>query len=566
MFESVKQFSDYLNKLSADKKARHKYYDKTVTHAEDMEVHVDGAKPTKLLDIARPNEEKRIKDYRLSVWQPVTQSSSSRVINTVNRIFNPQLHKIEFPDPPTQMGDETLEKYLTTDYPYYVSLMNFIQETFMPKMYGDPNSFLVIEPIKYDIEDSEMFAPMPNIYESEYVMDFKDEEYLTLSDSKTWAKVITSTDIYKFKKNKGEWKQESEYNHNFGYIIGFRLGGIVKGDKYPYYFESFISGVLPHWNKVVNLTSDIDAGYINHLYLERWEYEADCEATNCMSGIVEVENPDGSKAKVNCRTCNGTGKVSRSPYGVHTIRRDALNPLAPMPTPPAGYIDKPTDIIELVEKKIKREEELGFSAINMDILNRVGEDQSGVAKTIDRQDLDSFLQRIANHVFGFVIPEIIYITANWRYGTLLNGNIIDILPSIDMPKDFSVLSLNFLTDEYKAASTASVSPTYIKGLEMEINNAKNRNNEKLRLKNNSIIKLNPFPKKTLDELLTIRTLYPNLSWKVYMSIAVDELVTKAIEVNQDFVYLDLDEQRLLIEALAKQESAQQQGRTIPLPE
>jgi hypothetical protein len=30
--------------------------------------------------------------------------------------------------------------------------------------------------------------------------------------------------------------------------------------------------------------------------------------------------------------------------------------------------------------------------------------------------------------------------------------------------------------------------------------------------------------------------------------------------------LDLDEQRLLIETLAKQESAQQQGRTIPLPE
>jgi hypothetical protein len=323
---------------------------------------------------------------------------------------------------------------------------------------------------------------------------------------------------------------------------------------------------LPHWNKVVNLTSDIDAGYINHLYLERWEFEADCDAPNCMGGIVEVENPDGSKAQVNCRTCNGTGKVSRSPYGVHTIRRDALNPTAPMPTPPAGYIDKPTGIIELVERKIKREEELGFSAINMDILNRVGEDQSGVAKTIDRQDLDSFLQRIANHVFGFVIPEIIYITANWRYGTLLNGNIIDILPSIDMPKDFSILSLNFLTEEYKAASTASVSPTYIKGLEMEINNAKNRNNEKLRLKNNSIIKLNPFPKKTLDELLTIRTLYPNLSWKVYMSIAIDELVTKAIEVNDDFVYLDLDEQRLLIEALAKQESAQQQGRTIPLPE
>jgi len=290
-----------------------------------------------------------------------------------------------------------------------------------------------------------------------------------------------------------------------------------------------------------------------------------------MGGIVEVENPDGSKAKVNCRTCNGTGKVSRSPYGVHTIRRDALNPTAPMPTPPAGYIDKPTDIIELVEKKIKREEELGFSAINMDILNRVGEDQSGVAKTIDRQDLDSFLQRIANHVFGFVIPEIIYITANWRYGTLLNGNIIDILPSIDMPKDFSVFSLNFLTKEYKDAASSSnsnsyVSATYLKGLEMEINNAKNRNNEKLRLKNNSIIKLNPFPKKTLDELLTIRTLYPNLSWKVYMSIAIDELVTKAIEVNDDFVYLDLDEQRMLIETIAKQESAQQQGRTIPLPE
>ena len=147
----------------------------------------------------------------------------------------------------------------------------------------------------------------------------------------------------------------------------------------------------------------------------------------------------------------------------------------------------------------------------------------------------------------------------------MNSQIEDILPQIDAPKDFSVFSLDFLTDEYKAAAAANVSPTYIKGLEMEINNTKNRNNEFLRLKNNSIIKLNPFPKKSLDELLTIRTIYPNLSWKVWMAISIDDLVTKAIEGDELFLQLPLDQQRLEIEKIAKEESKIEAAQVLPMP-
>jgi hypothetical protein len=141
--------AEYLDAIR-EGKHRHKYYQKTVDHARDMGVHVEGETPKHLLEINRPNEQEEIKQYRLDTYEPVTQSLSEKVVNTVNKIFNPRLWSVEYPE---QQGNDTLAQYLTEDYPFYRSIINFITETYTVKDFSDPNGAIVVLPQNFDIPD-----------------------------------------------------------------------------------------------------------------------------------------------------------------------------------------------------------------------------------------------------------------------------------------------------------------------------------------------------------------------------------------------------------------------------
>ena len=274
-------------------------------------------------------------------------------------------------------------------------------------------------------------------------------------------------------------------------------------------------GVLPHWNEVVSLNSDLQAGYMLHMYLEKWQFETECDNTDCEGGFVKTEIKDGKSLQVvdlKCTTCSGSGKVSQNPFGIHTVNRDAISSEI-NPIPPAGYIDKPIEIITKVEERIKAEEDRGLASINMEIVQNVGDDQSGVAKAIDREDLHAFLSRYCRHVFEYAIPETIFRIAMWRYG-VTTSDINSILPEINKPNELNVLNLNQLATEYKEASKSNVSAGYLMHLESEIVNRKFANNEDARLMNQAIIRLDPFPGKSIDDLLSM-TAMGEKSWVIY---------------------------------------------------
>ena len=186
----------------------------------------------------------------------------------------------------------------------------------------------------------------------------------------------------------------------------------------------------------------------------------------------------------------------------------------------------------------------------MEIIQMVGEDQSGVAKTVDREDLNAFLSRYSRHVYEYVLPNLIFNIAAWRYKEV--ADISSIMPEINQPKDFNVLSLGQLTSEYKEASNSNVSDNYMQHLEREIVQSKFANNDLMRLKNEALINLNPYVGKSIDDLLTLQNL-GEPEWKIYKAINLSELINKAIEDNDGFLDLSLKEQREIIDALSKEE-------------
>lgn len=556
----TKEFNEYIYGI-VNGEIRHEYYDKTVEHHEAMEVHVEGKSPDKLLEINRPNEPAEVKEYRLKVYKPVTKSLSDKVVNTFARILNPRLYRIEFKDPPPQVREgEDIHEYLTEDYPFYLSLMQYIGEVGLKKMFSDPNGVLVIWPTNLEeVQPNDYVTPIPFYYESCKVADFHEDKYYTFVEGDT----VTIIDqlfkrVYSVEKQNNEFKITlvEEYQHNIGTPPCFRIGGIVKGSQLPFWYQSFISGVLPHWDKVVTMTSDLDGSIVNHLYPERWEYQVECDNNECRGGYIEKKIDHGINkgeiTKYTCQRCSGTGRItSRSPFGALTINREGLEGDLP-PTPPADYITKDIEPIRELKLTISEEEQKGFSAINMEILNKVGENQSGIAKTIDRQDLDSTLLRVSNHLFKYFIPNIIYYTMVWRYKNILQpARLIEYIPTIHPPKDFSVLSINELMLEYKEASQTKVSPFYLRRVEEEIVNSKFSNNEEERLKNLAIIRLNPFPNKSTDDLFTdlSNQVIKKEDW--IKANYIEFLVTEAIKNDPDFLGKDLIEKDAVINELIK---------------
>jgi len=566
--------TDYLEAIVDRKKEiKHEYYDKTVEHQVAMGVHVEGDLPKDLLDITRPNETEEVKQYRLDIWQPVTMGLSEKIINTVNRIFNDRFFKIKFPAMSAIIAkEESLDIYTMERFPQYRTIISFIKETFTMKDFSDPNALMVIEPEELMIPDTQRFDPVPVIYKSEQIIDFVENEYYTIRLDEKNIKFISSTEISRWtrvvQRDTFEWIQLWMLPHEIGVPPAFRLGGAVRGLKDPYWYFSFIGGVLPHWNRVVTLSSDLDANYINHLYMERWEYMVECE--ECHGKKTVLGDPignevDGGKPyQKQCPSCSGTGSVSRGPYGVYQVRRDALNPELPPPTPPGGFLDKPLGIVEIIEKRVENEKAHGLSSVNMEILNNIPAPESGIAKAIDRQDLDSFLMRYSVHIFRYVLPQMFEYTSWWRYGATLGWSkteIEAIQPEIDPMRemDFSVLSLQFLTEEYKNATTAKVGAPYIRHLESEIVNTRFSGKEMERAKQLLIVQLQPFPAVSVDDLGKIASLSGQEDWEVWKSYHLEMLVDKAIQKDSDFMKRKFATQRETIDKLAKEMMGEVQG-------
>lgn len=553
------EFAKYLKNLEGSKPIRHKFYKQTVEEAEEMAVHTLGEKPKKILERKRPNEDTEVREYRLNSWEPITTSLVKKVISVINRIYNPRLYNISFKEPPQKVPEEKhLENYLK-NIPVYGSFMKFIQDVYTKQALTDPNSVILIDPLTYDLTDNEFFEPIPRIYSSKSLLDFKEGEYYTiLQDEKSLCIVDREWIRYFIREKKtSDWELDNEYPHNFGRPCAFRIGGAVKEAEDPLLYHSYISGVKPHWNKVISMTSDMDGSIINHLYLEKWEYAEDdcgvCEGTGLKE--VEIDNSpidvSGSKKKieVKCTTCGGVGKiVKRSPFGVHVINRDAIERDQLPPNPPFGYPPKEISPLQLLRDIVKEEAQAGLSAINMDILFKVGENQSGIAKTIDRQDLDSFLTQISNHTFKRIIPGIITAIARWMYKKVLSPREIEEqIPDIEEPATFDILSVNNLLEELQNIKSAGLSGAIVNGLQKDIIE-KRFNSEKQKKKLKAILDLDPLSGLSNDDIMTGTSLGTISRVELYIHQHITHLINTIITEQENFLDIDfVEKQEILFE-------------------
>lgn len=575
-FTDQEQATNYLSYIIDGNK--HSYYDYTVEHEAEMSVHIKGDQPGALLNDYRPNEPAEIHDYRLRIWQPITKSSSKRAISVIQRINNSRYYSIDFPAQPDSITD-TLQTYLTTNYPRFDSLIHWLFDVALKDMLNDPNGVVAVLPIDLDVPDNEYYQPYTFCYRSDQVIDKGENYYTILLDEKSPVKVgqveklegniyyvFTETQLIEFRqvgvKADDKYEQSTLLTYNLSDPPVFELGGEYVSGTYPMIYESFMSGILPFWNDAVREYSDKQANFVQHVYLERVEMQVRCDNRGCMpqdelQGMYGIKSGDGCKV---CERCSGTGYISgRSPYGITVVKdKDWTEAQEKQEFPGVTYIDKPTEIVTLLTDDIKELIKKGFEAINMDILNQVGENQSGVAKTIDRSDLDAFLLSISNRLFNIYSMAAYYI-GYFRYSNVLQ-DWQDYLPDVNKPTNFDVLTSGMLADILQAAKQAKLNPHLIDELEKDYVNKQFGSNEKLRRKHTLYIELDPLSNVSEEDKYT-RLINGGITRTDYIvSSNIKQFVNRALQ-EQDFLELERAEQLAILRGYA-----QEQVQTIaPIP-
>jgi hypothetical protein len=557
-FKEENELINYIGRL-VDNDAFHVNYEYNVEQSKQMAVHLKGDRPTDLLEAYRPNEPKEIRDYRLNIYEPITKSQGKKIVNVLSKIQQSSNYTIKYPEQNNVPEEDNLENYTTEQYPFFGSLENWSFSVALQQDLVDANSLVVVMPLQIPDDSVTYLKPYTYIYRSDQVIDYGLNYYTILLDEKNvvnemplnvWL-FVTDSQIIKVtqidERDLGKVSIEVLFQFDFGEVPAYFMKGDYREETIPFAYDSFVSGILPYWNKVIRMDSDLDAQFNQHLFLERVEMEVECD-NGCshdldMDTRVVTRLVNNKEIKTPCGKCGGSGWINgRSPLGVTTVRKDGFEG-SDIEFPGVTYIDKPIDIIELTEKKIKELISQGFSSINMDIINKVGENQSGVAKTIDRSELQSFMNKISDNLFDNILANAYKFISLWRY-TVVNDTV---LPIINKPTNFNAMNEAMLVEEIKTISEAGLDTT---SYEMDLIDRRYPNDKDKQLYNKNIILLDPLAGKTSEEKAEIKLNGGVTQEQFIISSNIRGFILDAMEKDKDFLLKSREEKQKVLNDLA----------------
>jgi hypothetical protein len=568
-----KDIQDYL----APDYPKHSNWKKTVDIAKSLQVHSKGICPDEILKLDRPNEPEKYKEYRRNklVFSPKTKSKWGQISATTDKIAMAEDWGINFPpSPPKVVSVETLEEYTTKNYPYFDSIKNWYFTVGKKAMEDDPNGIIAVYPIdiKVPINPTEYRKPFAFIYPSHTIIDFREGEFCAiLCDEKT---LVTSNKIkvregrkYLFfdrdtmilSEQYGDLKDNTFLNtvidHNIGYMPAFKLGGIVESfEDNQIVYNSFYAPVLPDFNEALARYSDHQVNMALHLHPDRWEM-ATSECKVC-SGVGKINREGKSQP---CKNCDGVGMVTvKSPFGVTTIKpsiKDGPSNVTAIPTPPAGYVVRPIETIAFLKQEVADLIQSGFDSLNLGLINKEPEVNSGIAKGLDRQEARAFYGTLSRHMVENNLNPIFFFTNEWRYGIILSfKEREEQMPIINIPTRFDIMTAEIAAQRLKLAIESNFDSTGTTRMNIEYFEKELGKDAPEVKKMKVISKLDPLPNYTPTEKndLMINAAVAGAKYEDYfLSINIHALVERAINEEDDFLDLDYEEQVFILEGYVK---------------
>jgi len=310
---------------------KHPNYNETVDLAEKIAIHADGLTPKKLIETRRPSESEEVKNYRASIYEPVTRETVNRVIASIGKIRRSSDWSIQYRQeaiPSSVASSETLEMYCEKHYPLYTSVTNWMFSELVKRYLVDANSVVAVVPKSIPSNANEYIKPVIRMFDSKQVYWFEPEEFAVLLSGETVIRRTGSTTMVSKvfyvldRMNVTRYEQSGTtdyvvawtYEHGMGVLPAFKAKGQFMVEKNnDIVYESRISPMVPSLNEAVREYSDLQAEIVQHIHSEKYAYVSQ-ECEHCR-GIGK-----DSKSGARCSHCDGLGSVrSVSPYGVTLI-------------------------------------------------------------------------------------------------------------------------------------------------------------------------------------------------------------------------------------------------------
>lgn len=551
---------------------QHYYYKKAVGFCEDFHPHSEGSYPKHLIECRRPNEPLEVKEYREQIWKAITKPTFSRIISSLAKIRRSQDWSIKYPSNKDDFSkineEESLESYCEKNFPDFSSVTNWVFDVLLKKYLTDPNGVVFVRPVTTDVEETEYLKPFPNIFECCDVVEFKNNESAILNNpSGCWythkgktlkGKSYYVIDTIKYEKwdqvdAKGTMSMVESYEHGLEKLPVFKMGGLIcEAEDGNYLYESRISGILPELDEALREYSDLQAAKVLHVYPERWEFTS-TECTTC-KGLGRRPNSawfagcDSSiPAQLDCETCRGTGYIAAGPYAKILVKPpSSLDPTKQIPNPPAGYVEKDVEIVRIMEESIDRHIYKALSAINFQFLEQTPLNQSGVAKEVDKDELNNTVHAIAEDIVK-IMDNIYQLIAYYRYKTLYSFDEIDnMLPTIAVPERYDIVSATHLEQALDTSKKAKMNPVILNAQEVEYANKRFNNDSSVRDRLQLILQLDPLPNQDEDNKMSMLSNNGITRESYIISSNIHEFVQRALDEDPLFVNKPLKEQKAVM--------------------
>lgn len=552
-------------------KTYHPFYKQAIEKADNLLVHADGLFPARLLYERRPNEPLEVMEYRKKIFSAKTKPSFSKIFSTLQKIRRSSDWSIRYEGEFSKIREqETLEDYCEHYYPGFYSLTNWIFTLMLRKYLIDPNAVVFVSPVTREVDPADFLKPIAQVFDSKNVIDFVQDEYAVLLNptgatyysgnrpqkGKSYY-FITTEYIHRYDQQDGKMRfgLTDEYEHNLGYLPCFKLKGIVVEQfENSYLYESKIAGVVPEFDEAVREYSDLQAAKVLHIYPERWEFTQN-ECTRCKGSGRTIGVVNEINCEVACETCKGQGYQVAGPYSkimVKPVQNAAIEGIAQIPIPPAGFVEKDVEIVKIMEESIEKHIYNGFAALSFEFLAERPLATSGIKTAMDSDEMNNTVHGIAEDIVA-AMDNIYWLIGLYRYKEIYKPDeIIEMIPNVEVPDKFDILSSTHTQEELTAAKTNKSNPVIISALETAYTSSRFNTDPDIRDRLVLILTLDPLPNISEDDKMS-RLSNKGVTLETYViSSNIQEFVQRAIEADEKFVDMELEEQRKVLAKFAQE--------------
>ncbi|MDR1595296.1 MAG: hypothetical protein LBS43_12570 [Prevotellaceae bacterium] len=574
---------------------RHLNYAATVELAHRLSVHADGLMPDKLINERRPSESEKIKEYRRKIYVPVTKKPINKVLTSLSKIRRSTDWSINYNqnDVPAILGGNTLENYCEFNYPRFTSITNWVFSELLKCYLIDANGVYATVPLNIPENAAEYISPVTYFFPSKQVFAYRAGEYAVLLSSEMSQYmslqfaglglqsayvgsqvfyIITDEIIAKYEQNPagaGGYVPTMEYRHGLGYLPCDKVGGLFKNrQNNDIIFESRIDVMVPSLDEAAREYSDLQAEVVQHIHSEKYQYATE-ECPVCR-GLGVSKGDDGLPCE--CPACKGVGRLaSVSPYGEHVISLQRKLENYQIPEVPIGYVQKDTEIVKVQDARVKDHLYSALAAVNMEFLAEVPLSESGVAKEVDRDELNNFVHSIAEDIVR-VMDNIYKWTCDLRYSVVIPNpdNRRALLPFISVPEQYDLLSSTHIMNEIAAMRTANANPLTINALEIDFIRKKFNANPEAANRLSAVLELDPLAGMSAEDKMTYSAENAIRKIDYVVSANIVRFVTRAYNEHRDFETKLYAEKMKILEGYAQEiideNDAVRQTATLIMPE